>query len=161
MSDRGFPDAALQPSPGAAYNSRGWTNNRPYANDSQNQSPVSPIDTSLPYDFQNGRGPPGAYPRDNSPADGRTGRRQDMNRDYRGREYSDLNDRDGSRPAARGLTKSPGSTPRICKKCNEPLTGQFVRALGGTFHLECFKCNVSSFETALVPENLLCAFTDI
>lgn len=32
---------------------------------------------------------------------------------------------------------------RICKKCGEPLTGQFVRALGGTFHLDCFRCRVS------------------
>jgi hypothetical protein len=31
---------------------------------------------------------------------------------------------------------------RMCKKCGEPLTGQFVRALGGTFHLDCFKCRV-------------------
>lgn len=31
---------------------------------------------------------------------------------------------------------------RICKKCGEPLTGQFVRALGGTFHLGCFRCRV-------------------
>jgi hypothetical protein len=31
---------------------------------------------------------------------------------------------------------------RICKKCGEPLTGQFVRALDGTFHLDCFKCRV-------------------
>jgi len=31
---------------------------------------------------------------------------------------------------------------RMCKKCGEPLTGQFVRALGGTFHLECFRCRV-------------------
>ncbi|KAI9829890.1 MAG: hypothetical protein M1826_005312 [Phylliscum demangeonii] len=29
---------------------------------------------------------------------------------------------------------------RLCKKCHEPLLGQFVRALGGTYHLECFKC---------------------
>lgn len=32
---------------------------------------------------------------------------------------------------------------RMCKKCGEPLTGQFVRALGGTFHLDCFRCRVS------------------
>lgn len=32
---------------------------------------------------------------------------------------------------------------RICKKCGEPLTGQFVRALEGTFHLDCFRCRVS------------------
>lgn len=31
---------------------------------------------------------------------------------------------------------------RICKKCEEPLTGQFVRALNGTFHLDCFRCRV-------------------
>lgn len=29
---------------------------------------------------------------------------------------------------------------RMCNKCGEPLTGQFVRALGGTFHLDCFRC---------------------
>lgn len=32
---------------------------------------------------------------------------------------------------------------RTCKKCGEPLTGQFVRALDGTFHLDCFRCRVS------------------
>lgn len=32
---------------------------------------------------------------------------------------------------------------RACKKCGEPLTGQFVRALGGTYHLDCFRCEVS------------------
>ncbi|EWC46011.1 hypothetical protein DRE_04804 [Drechslerella stenobrocha 248] len=34
----------------------------------------------------------------------------------------------------------PESARRICKKCDQPLTGQFVRALGGTFHLDCFRC---------------------
>lgn len=38
---------------------------------------------------------------------------------------------------------------RICKKCGEPLTGQFVRALDGTFHLDCFKCRVSVLGVAL------------
>ncbi|KAL9099291.1 MAG: hypothetical protein Q9163_005188 [Psora crenata] len=32
------------------------------------------------------------------------------------------------------------SGSRICKKCDQSLTGQFVRALGGTYHLECFLC---------------------
>lgn len=36
--------------------------------------------------------------------------------------------------------KSSNTTVRTCKKCGEALTGQFVRALGGTFHLDCFKC---------------------
>ncbi|KAH0608062.1 uncharacterized protein H6S33_002114 [Morchella sextelata] len=40
-----------------------------------------------------------------------------------------------------GLTHgSSPKTTRICGKCQGPLTGQFVRALGGTFHLDCFKC---------------------
>ncbi|KAL3961832.1 hypothetical protein ACCO45_003355 [Purpureocillium lilacinum] len=49
--------------------------------------------------------------------------------------------RSGERNRSRqrnGRTAS-GQT-RICKKCGEPLTGQFVRALDGTFHLDCFKC---------------------
>ena len=36
--------------------------------------------------------------------------------------------------------RSSNSGTRTCKKCGESLTGQFVRALGGTFHLDCFKC---------------------
>jgi len=32
---------------------------------------------------------------------------------------------------------------RTCDVCHEELTGQFVRALGGTYHLECFTCRVS------------------
>lgn len=38
---------------------------------------------------------------------------------------------------------SPKST-RTCAKCQGPLTGQFVRALGGTYHLDCFKCRVKT-----------------
>ncbi|KAF2750572.1 RhoGAP-domain-containing protein [Sporormia fimetaria CBS 119925] len=30
---------------------------------------------------------------------------------------------------------------KMCGKCGEGLTGQFVRALGGTYHLECFTCH--------------------
>ncbi|KAM3509498.1 hypothetical protein MY10362_000578 [Beauveria mimosiformis] len=36
--------------------------------------------------------------------------------------------------------RSASGQIRTCKKCGEPLTGQFVRALDGTFHLDCFKC---------------------
>ena len=48
-------------------------------------------------------------------------------------------DRSRSRTGSGG-GKSSGGQQRICKKCGESLTGQFVRALGGTFHLDCFKC---------------------
>ncbi|KAG9961405.1 GTPase-activating protein-like protein of the rho/rac family, partial [Aureobasidium melanogenum] len=42
--------------------------------------------------------------------------------------------RDRSRPNGK-------QSNRICAKCGGHLTGQFVRALGGTYHLECFTCH--------------------
>lgn len=48
---------------------------------------------------------------------------------------------DSRQPVAR----RPNDRSRICGKCNGPLTGQFVRALGGTYHLECFTCHVRCF----------------
>lgn len=59
---------------------------------------------------------------------------------------------DGSaeRPRPSPLTGAPierrpvGATQRTCGKCNGALTGQFVRALENTYHLECFTCNVRS-----------------
>lgn len=48
-------------------------------------------------------------------------------------------ERNRSRP--RGSRTTSGQV-RTCKKCGESLTGQFVRALDGTFHLDCFKCRV-------------------
>jgi len=47
----------------------------------------------------------------------------------------------GVRRSASGAAASPKHT-RTCQKCQNPLTGQFVRAIGGTFHLDCFKCMV-------------------
>ncbi len=69
-------------------------------------------------------------------------------------------DREGEPPKSSGESKRSRSRTRngktgsgqlrICKKCGEPLTGQFVRALGGTFHLECFRCAVCPFLYASV-----------
>ena len=63
-----------------------------------------------------------------------------------GRERDRLMDREkraGDHSRSRTRTNRNGSGQlRICKKCGEPLTGQFVRALGGTFHLDCFMCRV-------------------
>ncbi|THX96957.1 GTPase-activating protein-like protein of the rho/rac family [Aureobasidium pullulans] len=42
--------------------------------------------------------------------------------------------RDRSRPNGK-------QSNRMCAKCGGHLTGQFVRALGGTYHLECFTCH--------------------
>lgn len=71
-------------------------------------------------------------------------------------------DQDNSRDiVARDRSKQEGLggkslSQRTCLKCNQSLTGQFVRAIGGTFHLECFKCRVSVcaigiVETLLTP----------
>jgi hypothetical protein len=38
--------------------------------------------------------------------------------------------------------RRPSDKQRICGKCQKQLTGQFVRALGDTYHLECFTCHV-------------------
>ena len=45
----------------------------------------------------------------------------------------------------RERSRTNGSTgqKRICDKCGDPLLGQFVRAMSGMFHLECFMCRVS------------------
>ena len=62
----------------------------------------------------------------------------------------------GSGPPPRSLTdptnqdpqqqdparEKPRGRSKICGKCGEGLTGQFVRALGDTYHLECFTCHV-------------------
>ncbi|RMD39697.1 hypothetical protein DV735_g5432, partial [Chaetothyriales sp. CBS 134920] len=65
-------------------------------------------------------------------SDGRGGRKQSAGSGQGPEEHS------RSRNGSRG--KSPGGSVRTCNKCREPLTGQFVRALQGTFHLDCFKC---------------------
>lgn len=81
---------------------------------------------------QGNRGPP--------PASMQVGQRND-DRGV-GEAHKDGSDRDRSRH--RGGKRTGSGQLRLCKKCGEPLTGQFVRALGGTFHLDCFKCKVSS-----------------
>lgn len=51
-------------------------------------------------------------------------------------------------PSSEKRSKSSGRRPsgqqRTCGKCQRHLTGQFVRALGDTYHLECFTCHVSA-----------------
>jgi len=46
-------------------------------------------------------------------------------------------------PSKDGSRKKRGAQSRVCGKCGQPLLGQFVRALGDTYHLECFTCTVS------------------
>lgn len=42
----------------------------------------------------------------------------------------------------KNVARRPSGAKRICGKCGGSLSGQFVRALDDTFHLECFTCHV-------------------
>jgi hypothetical protein len=60
----------------------------------------------------------------------------------------------GERNRSRGRNgRTASGQLRMCKKCGEPLTGQFVRALGGTFHLDCFRCRVGCSSYSLNQTN--------
>ncbi|MCJ1378448.1 hypothetical protein MMC17_001547 [Xylographa soralifera] len=65
-----------------------------------------------------------------SPVNGYGGTNQDNMRDLAIRE----------KPRVNSNVEGKKVAQRTCKKCGELLTGQFVRALDGTFHLDCFRC---------------------
>ena len=47
--------------------------------------------------------------------------------------------------SASGHTTSSSALPsQPCAGCSQPMSGQFVRALGTVYHLECFRCRVCS-----------------
>lgn len=48
----------------------------------------------------------------------------------------------GSKERSKSNGRRPSGQQRTCGKCQRHLTGQFVRALGDTYHLECFTCHV-------------------
>lgn len=138
----GRPSTERRPGEGA-YNGRGGYRQQQNSEDSRYMHPGR----TNGYDQGNATksrfmGPPsgpGGTPSPNgslphSPVDGRNGRSRDMTQDLPVRERSRTNGGPGG--------KSSG-TLRLCKKCNGQLTGQFVRALEGTFHLDCFRCRVS------------------
>lgn len=145
-----LPDS-LVPGNGAV---RPTLNTSGYGGGNQMHTPTSPADSNVPFDspraITGGWSTSGNSPVDGAQnPDGRMGRRYESNnssprdpstpRDAAG--YWDRSTpRDRTRPNGRQPTKSPGGASRICKKCGEPLTGQFVRALLSTYHLECFKC---------------------
>ena len=75
-------------------------------------------------------------------AEGRNGRSRDMNQALPIRERSRTNGASNGVSKQLATNKTSGGSARLCKKCELPLTGQFVRALGGTYHLDCFLCQV-------------------
>lgn len=46
-------------------------------------------------------------------------------------------------PAKAQGTQTSARRDQSCDACGKPMTGQFVRALGVVFHLDCFRCRVS------------------
>ena len=95
---------------------------------SQNQSEQQSANIRNSYSRPNGNTPEQQYDSDTRQStDSRTGRK---------RSIGNQNHSDRSRSGG----KSSAGNVRTCKKCGEALTGQFVRALGGTYHLDCFKC---------------------
>ena len=82
-----------------------------------------------------------------SPVNGYSGTSQDNTRELAVREKARVNSNvDGKKVSQ-----------RTCKKCGEQLTGQFVRALDGTFHLDCFRCQVGSSFVKSPCTNKACA----
>ncbi|GAA5943464.1 uncharacterized protein JCM15063_006480 [Sporobolomyces koalae] len=49
-------------------------------------------------------------------------------------------DSGASGDSERGIEKKRSASPTTCAKCQLPMTGQFVRALGTVYHLDCFRC---------------------
>jgi hypothetical protein len=55
---------------------------------------------------------------------------------------------------ASGSSRRPSGS-RVCGKCGKSLSGQFVRALDATYHLECFTCHVNCSESMFNAGQLL------
>lgn len=123
----------------------------PYEDQYQGNSANTRYTIGTPWSPQDPAHPPsnGQYPPQNNPANGNP---NDAQYDSDARYSSDSRtgrkrSQGGPGPSERSRSRTNGSTGkssnsgvRTCRKCGEPLTGQFVRALGGTFHLDCFKC---------------------
>ncbi|TVY29771.1 Rho-type GTPase-activating protein [Lachnellula hyalina] len=109
---------------------RGYGGGPPYTEDGRRYQTDRNMDQQLAR-------PNGAFASDNrlavSPAGSASGRERE--RDGESQKTSGERKRSRTR---NGRTAS--GQLRMCKKCGEPLTGQFVRALDGTFHLDCFRC---------------------
>lgn len=128
-------DELHQGGPGTTRYIIGATRNQ---NDLAPQNPNGQYTYSVP-NQANGNGNAISNPNPNDVHYESDGRYSSDSRTGRKRSSGGPNERDRSR-ASGSNGKSSESRVRQCKKCGEALTGQFVRALGGTFHLDCFKC---------------------
>jgi len=62
-------------------------------------------------------------------------------KDRRGPSLESPSDQGSIKDRSKSSSRRPSGQQRTCGKCQRHLTGQFVRALGDTYHLECFTCH--------------------
>jgi hypothetical protein len=122
---------------------------------SPNRDPLTPMNL------------PGAFPMatpDTRPFQNTTPRgssdREPQQRQANNQSMDRYNQENGALPNVRPSTDANNqgrrpSGPRICAKCSLPLSGQFVRALDNTYHLECFTCQVSEYTDTDYAEFML------
>ena len=145
---------------GDPYAGSSPTEGHGYWDDLQQSSGVGPYLSSQNRDPRTMANLPGAYPSSNpdllqfqDPAPRRSSDRDGPPWQYQTNQVTDkymAQDNISSSNLKSGVDsiKQDGnrrpSGARLCAKCNQPLSGQFVRALENTYHLECFTCHVSS-----------------
>lgn len=125
--------------------SMSYNNNLPqqYPTSSNHQSLGTPLSNTQPQRElarTNGTHPPSLIPNKPSNIDNNNASSSSL------REKSDSRERGSAKTDGQSLrerSRGRTGTTRICGKCGGHLSGQFVRALGDTYHLECFTCNVS------------------
>ncbi|TVY48650.1 Rho-type GTPase-activating protein [Lachnellula occidentalis] len=115
---------------GPSGEGRGYAGGPPYTEDGRRYQTDRDMDQQLAR-------PNGAFAPDRRLAVSPAGSSGGRERERDGDSQRTSGERKRSRPR-NGRTAS--GQLRMCKKCGEPLTGQFVRALDGTFHLDCFRC---------------------
>ncbi|KAI5370302.1 Putative Rho GTPase activation protein [Septoria linicola] len=101
--------------------------------ENDHDSPQLPQNASPP---TNGQSELSLRPHDQSAVVGLAPASQDRSRTSLDRQHDH-----GSKERSKSSGRRPSGQQRMCGKCQRHLTGQFVRALGDTYHLECFTCH--------------------
>lgn len=79
------------------------------------------------------------------------GAKRDREREReRSRKEKDPRAGGGASSSRDAKVNGSATPPALCAKCDLPMTGQFVRALGTVYHLDCFRCMVSLFALAVL-----------
>ncbi|GJN89320.1 hypothetical protein Rhopal_002300-T1 [Rhodotorula paludigena] len=106
----------------------------PSASSSSSRPPSTSSHSHSPSNSRSADGHPSAVPSGHTSAS--TSR-------SRGNSAASSTDADASRRGEgekRGRRDKSSVAQAVCAKCELPMTGQFVRALGTVYHLDCFRC---------------------